>query len=99
MKKALAVIDALVTIFIVCPLWYYIVYTLLKAANVDRLVWFLFWIYIPAGIFSRVLTEVIRTMTIGEEKKKWEGMAFGRGTQGARKTSPNLPDSSDVRWL
>jgi len=34
-------------LFVALPIWFFLMYTLLQAAHVDRLVWFLFWIYMP----------------------------------------------------
>ena len=45
-------------IFIVLPIWYYLVYKLLEAAPATELMWFLFWIYVPAGILVQVLTKL-----------------------------------------
>lgn len=35
---------------ITLPIWYFIMYTVLSAIHVDRLVWFLFWVYVPMGM-------------------------------------------------
>lgn len=45
-------IGAAIAVFITMPIWYFLLYTLLKAANVDRLCWFLFWVYIPFSLFA-----------------------------------------------
>lgn len=50
---------AILTTCVTMPIWYYIVYTLLCAAHVDRLVWFLFWIYIPIGMFAQIVYMVL----------------------------------------
>jgi len=49
----------LVSIFITTPIWFYILYTLLKYAEVDRLVWFLYWIYLPASIIGTIIGMII----------------------------------------
>lgn len=49
--------------FVVCsPIWYFLVWTLLKTAHVDRLVWFLFWVYVVMGALVGVATCVIQTI-------------------------------------
>ncbi len=42
---------ALLGLFVTLPIWYFLLYTILSAIHPDRLVWFLFWVYIPLGIF------------------------------------------------
>lgn len=43
MKAALA----LVYLVAVVPIWYYLMFKLLVAANASELMWFLFWAYVP----------------------------------------------------
>jgi hypothetical protein len=38
-------------------IWFYLMYVLLDHANVDRLVWFLFWAYFPVGFLLRLLSD------------------------------------------
>lgn len=46
MSKGIRALMALITL----PIWYFIMYTVLSAIHVDRLVWFLFWVYVPMGM-------------------------------------------------
>jgi hypothetical protein len=55
--KPSQVVSLLLNLFITIPIWYYIVFTILTAIHPDRLIWFLFYIYMPAGLFSRILGE------------------------------------------
>jgi hypothetical protein len=55
MKKALAIITLLIT----TPIWFYILYCILSAIHVDRLVWFLYIIYIPFSVIAGVLSRLI----------------------------------------
>jgi hypothetical protein len=52
MKSAARVFNCI----IIVPIWYFLMYTVLTAIHPDRLVWFLFWVYVPlrliAGLFS-----------------------------------------------
>jgi hypothetical protein len=64
--KAIRVIIGLIGVFIRIPIWYFLLYTLLKAVLVDRLVWFLFWIYVPLGIFLELVELTVKNLT--EEK-------------------------------
>jgi hypothetical protein len=60
MKKPLMFIGGLISLFITIPIWYFLVYSILQAIHADRLVWFLFWIYLPAGIFAQIIEKVAK---------------------------------------
>ena len=50
MKKS-KVIAALLAVFIILPIWFYLIYYILSAVGASQLVWFLFWVYVPVSIF------------------------------------------------
>ena len=52
-KKKLVV--GVVTICITTPIWFYLLYVLLQNAQVDRLVWFLYWMYLPFSILATII--------------------------------------------
>ena len=39
--------------FLLMPIWWFLIYTILAAIHPDRLVWFLFFVYIPLGIVMK----------------------------------------------
>jgi hypothetical protein len=51
-------ISLILNLLITMPIWYFLLYTLLKNAGVDRLVWFLYWIYVPVGIVSIIIAKI-----------------------------------------
>lgn len=55
MKVIMKVIIAILAIFIVAPIWYYLLYKILVAVNASELMWFLYWIYMPVGILVKTL--------------------------------------------
>lgn len=57
MKKIL-IVAGLAGVLMVVPIWYFLLYTILSAIQPDRLVWFLFWIYIPASLFVQVVEKI-----------------------------------------
>lgn len=57
--KAIRIITGMLVIFVTLPIWFFLIYTLLQAAHVDRLVWFLFWIYVPVTIFANVVDKIV----------------------------------------
>lgn len=48
------------TFFMSTPIWYFLLHTLLVHAQVDRLCWFLYWVYVPVGILSSVLAALLK---------------------------------------
>lgn len=40
------------------PIWFYLMYVVLSAAHVDRLVWFLYWVYVPVTIILTIIGKV-----------------------------------------
>lgn len=47
------------SLFIVMPIWYFLMYTILKNIPVDRLVWFLFWAYVPISWLTIFIAKII----------------------------------------
>lgn len=52
---AFEVIAGLVTIFITAPIWYFLQYRVLQMVGATDLMWFLFWVYVPVGIFASIV--------------------------------------------
>lgn len=40
------------------PMWLFLTYSLLAASNVDRLVWVVFWAYVPVTTLSFILSAI-----------------------------------------
>lgn len=56
--KALKVISTILGVFIVAPIWYYLLYKMLEAVNASELMWFLFWAYIPVSLITSILLKI-----------------------------------------
>lgn len=57
MKKA-AILSLLVVLFVTMPIWFYLLYKILVAVNATDLMWFLFWVYMPASFFFQVMAKL-----------------------------------------
>jgi hypothetical protein len=57
MKKA-NVVGAVLAVFVALPIWFYLLYTVLKATNASELTWFLFWVYVPVNLLCAVLAKL-----------------------------------------
>ena len=58
MKKLESVL-ALVTLLVVLPIWYYLMYQILVRVNATELMWFLFWVYIPVNFIMSGIAKII----------------------------------------
>jgi hypothetical protein len=57
--KGLKIFMGLLAVFVTAPIWYFLMYTILSAIHPDRLIWFLFWVYVPVGLMLSVLQVVL----------------------------------------
>jgi hypothetical protein len=57
--KAIKTIVAILGLLVVAPIWYYLVYQLLLRTHATELMWFLYWVYLPVGILTSILTKII----------------------------------------
>lgn len=46
-------------LLITLPMWYAIMFGVMKAADAPDWVWLLYWIYVPLGLLIRVLGEYV----------------------------------------
>lgn len=61
--KALKIVTGIISTCITLPIWFYLIYQILKAVNASELMWFLFWVYIPCACIVFVIREfVIKSM-------------------------------------
>ncbi len=58
MKKG-KIIMMIVGLFTYIPIWFFILYTILSKLDVDRLVWFLFWIYLPLTLLIHIVGGIL----------------------------------------
>ena len=41
------------------PIYFYLLYWIISQLNPDRLIWFLFWIYVPVIIIIQIINKFI----------------------------------------
>lgn len=56
MLKAISIALA---VFIVTPIWYYLLYKILVAVQATELMWFLYWVYLPVAVLLTVIKELV----------------------------------------
>lgn len=45
--------------FVVMPIWFYLLYQILVRVNASELMWFLYWVYLPAAILVAVVQKIL----------------------------------------
>jgi hypothetical protein len=48
------------TVLLTLPVWFFLLYSLLTAIHPDRLVWFMFWLYIPLRFSLEILAAIVQ---------------------------------------
>ncbi len=59
MKKIILALSGLAALFICLPIWFFILYTILDAIDADRLVWFLYWAYVPITLLAQGAVKLV----------------------------------------
>lgn len=57
MKKSILV-GVLLTVFIVMPIWFYLLHEILEYIKASELLWFLYWIYVPVNLLCAILIKI-----------------------------------------
>ena len=55
MANKAEITGGILAIFITTPIWFYLLYWMLSQLNPDRLVWFLYWAYVPISVIAQIL--------------------------------------------
>lgn len=50
------ILHFILAFFVTAPIWYYLLYQILVRVNATELMFFLFWIYVPVGFISHILS-------------------------------------------
>ena len=49
----------LISIFITLPIWFWMIYQILVRVDASELMWFLYWVYVPAILLVKVLMRLV----------------------------------------
>jgi hypothetical protein len=55
MKAAAQVLS----VFVVFPIWFYLLYKILVAVNASEVMWLLYWVYLPVGLLAQVILKLV----------------------------------------
>lgn len=59
--SALKAIYGIMSLFLVLPIWFYLLHSILIAIQASQFEWFLFWVYIPFGVLTSILQKIIES--------------------------------------
>lgn len=60
MKTLVTLVTGLIALCVVLPIWYVLLYYILQSVNASDVMWLLYWIYVPVGIFISILGEIVK---------------------------------------
>lgn len=53
-------IPGLLALMITLPIWFFLLHRILEAVNANELMWFLYWVYVPAGVLVQALADLAK---------------------------------------
>lgn len=56
--KNMKFIAGILGLFVTLPIWLFLVYRILDAVHANELMWFLYWVYVPALFLVHILTKI-----------------------------------------
>lgn len=56
--KATKLIGTVLWLLVVTPIWYYLIYQVLKRVDASDVMWLLYWIYVPVGLISALCIKI-----------------------------------------
>lgn len=59
---ALKALSAIIVLLLTLPIWFYLLYKVLQAVNASDLMWFLYWIYIPATFIASAIGKLVESI-------------------------------------
>ena len=62
MKNKIGCVLGILVIFIQMPIWYYLMYSILKSVEATQLMWFLFWVYLPLSLGLSILAKFVENI-------------------------------------
>jgi hypothetical protein len=52
-------VPGFIAIFLTLPIWFYLMYQMLVRVDASELMWFLYWIYVPAAAISAGISRMV----------------------------------------
>ena len=55
-------IASLMGLFLVAPIWYYLLYQILIRVDASELMFFLYWVYVPVALATNAMVKIAETV-------------------------------------
>lgn len=52
-------IPGLLALFVTIPIWFFLLHRILEAVNASELMWFLYWVYVPASLLVNLVAKLV----------------------------------------
>lgn len=66
-KQKIGCTLAVVELLVRMPIWYYLIYSILKSIPSTEVMWLLFWIYVPVGFVLSFVQVMVKNILEGDE--------------------------------
>jgi hypothetical protein len=53
-----------ILVLMVSPMWYFLLWSILDMLQPDRLVWFIFWAYVPMGMAMHIVGQILKAKKV-----------------------------------
>lgn len=67
-QQKVGCVFAVISLLVTTPIWYYLLYSILKLVNAPETMWVLFWIYIPVGFIMSFLQVMVKSIMDGDDE-------------------------------
>lgn len=51
-------ITGILGLFVIMPIWFYLLYIMLSGVDAGSVAWFLYWVYLPVSLLVNILTKL-----------------------------------------
>jgi hypothetical protein len=68
-KVAVGCISLFCRLAIILPIWYYLLYQILRRVEATDLMWFLFWVYVPVNVFLEAFLTTMAKFFVSDDQQ------------------------------
>lgn len=58
MKAAKAIV-AVLSVVVIAPIWYYLLYRVLESVQATPVMWLLYWVYLPVALLCGIINKLL----------------------------------------
>jgi len=61
-KQKFGCVFGIVWVSVTGPIWYYLLFQILKSVNASDVMWLLYWVYVPVALLVGVLKAIVESI-------------------------------------